>query len=64
MRIIVIVIVLSSYDVIRFYIMPYWSRGQLGIREGDYTGTQKYFMNASRSMAFNILLANTIVSRL
>ncbi|CAE7723928.1 nipblb [Symbiodinium sp. CCMP2456] len=45
----------------RFYIMPYWSRGQLGIREGTYTGTQKFSMTGARSMAYNILLANTIV---
>ena len=44
--------------------MPYWSRGKLGIREGDYTGTQKFHLGSGRSMAYNVLTANTIVPRL
>ena len=51
-------------DLLRFYIMPYWSKGKLGIREGDYTGTQKFHLGSGRSMAYNVLVANAVVPRL
>ena len=44
--------------------MPYWSKGKLGIREGSYTGTQKFHLGSGRSMAYNVLTANTVVPRL
>ena len=47
--------------LLRYYIMPYWSKGKLGIREGDYLGTQKFHLGSQRSMAFNILTANAVV---
>ena len=44
--------------------MPYWSKGRIGIRKGDYTGPTLFGLDDQRDMVKNLRIANSAASHL